>query len=66
MEPNPKPEIYVVGSIQGSILGSLLFTIYINDMHQAVTYSKMHHFSDDTNILFSNKNQKLIATILNK
>ena len=34
----------------------LLFTIYINDMHQAVTSSKMHHFADDTNILFSNKN----------
>ena len=35
-------------------------------MHQAVTSSKMHHFADDTNILFSNKNKKLIAKILNK
>ena len=35
-------------------------------MHQAVTSSKMHHFADDTNILFSNKNPKLIAKILNK
>ena len=54
------------GVPQGSILGPLLFTFYINDMHQAVTSSKMHHFADDTNILFSNKNQKLIAKILNK
>ena len=54
------------GVPQGSILGPLLFTIYINDLHQAVTSSKMHHFADDTNILFSNKNPKLIAKILNK
>ena len=49
---------------QGSILGQLLFTIYINDLHQAGTSSKMHHFTDDTNILFSNKNKKLISKIL--
>ena len=54
------------GVPQGSMLGPLLITIYINDIHQAVTSSKMHHFVDDTNILFSNKNQKLIAKILNK
>ena len=54
------------GVPQGSILGPLLFTININDMHQEVTSSKMHHFADDTNILFSNKNPKLMEQILNK
>ena len=54
------------GVPQVSILGPLLFTIYINDMHQAVTSSKMHHFADDTNILFSNKDLKLMEKILNK
>ena len=48
------------GVPQGSIIGHLLFKIYINDMHQAVTSSKMHHFADDTNILFSHKNPILI------
>ena len=35
-------------------------------MHQAVTSSKMHHFSDDTNLLFSNKNPTLMEKILNQ
>ena len=34
-------------------------------MRQSVTSSKMHHFTDDTNILFSNK-KKIMAKILNK
>ena len=62
---NRKMEIHV-GVPQVSIQSPLLFTIYINDLHQAVTSSKMHHFSDDTNLLFSNKNPKLMAKILNK
>ena len=54
------------GVPQGSILVPLLFTIYINDMHQAVNYSKIHHFADDTNLLFSDKDPKLIEKILNE
>ena len=35
-------------------------------MHEAVTYSKMRNFADDTNIIFSNKNPKLMAKRFNK
>ena len=41
---------------QGSVLGPLLFLIYINDLHQAIKYNKTRHFADDTNILAKNKN----------
>ena len=53
------------GVPQGSILGPLLFSIYINDMHRAISNSTVFHFADDTNLLFSHKDPSIIKKMMN-
>ena len=54
------------GVPQGSILGPLLFLIYINDMHHAMEFSTTTHFADDTNLFYSCKSFKNLRKNLNK
>jgi hypothetical protein len=53
------------GVPQGSILGPLLFLIYVNDLPSCLNYSKPVLFADDTSICHAHQNMNILVSQIN-
>ena len=54
------------GVPQGSVLGHLLFLLYINNLYNSITFSSPFHFADDTGLLNIQDSIRAINKTLNK
>ena len=53
-------EIITCGVPHGSILGHLLFLIFVNDLHKVTKYLDPIMFADETDLYYSHKNIKTL------
>ena len=49
-----------------SVLGPLLFLIYVNDIYRVSWKLNFYLFADDTNILYANSNLKSLESVVNE